>query len=68
MNPQPNQSRYAAHSNNDIRCSMSTYCWMAFSSTFLTFLQLFWGSKILRVVLKGNLGGKNKAAVKTETD
>ncbi len=47
---------------------MSTYCWMAFSSTFLTFLQLFWGSKILRVVLKGNLGGKNKAAVKTETD
>jgi len=51
-----------------IRCSMPAYCWMFFSSVFLTFLQLFWGYKILRVVLKGNLGGNNAVATKHEAD
>jgi len=58
----------AAWAANDIRCPMHTYWWMAFSSTFLTFLQLFWGYKILRVVLKGNLGGKDANAAKSEAD
>lgn len=57
-----------AWSTSGIRCSMPAYCWMFFSSVFLTLLQLFWGYKILRVVLKGNLGGKNAAAVKSEAD
>jgi hypothetical protein len=47
-----------AYSSDDIRCPMITYYWMFFSSSFLTFLQLFWGYKIMRVVMKGNVTGK----------
>ena len=56
----------AAYSAGDVRCPGYTFAWMIFSSTFLTFLQLFWGYKIIRVVLKGNLGGKDQAAAKAE--
>ena len=59
---------YTAYTSSDVRCAGYVFGWMAFSSTFLTFLQLFWGYKILRVVLKGNLGGKDKSAIKSETD
>jgi len=57
---------YAAWAGGDVRCPMYTLYWMVFSSVFLTFLQLFWGMKIIRVVMKGNLGGKDQAAAKTE--
>lgn len=59
---------YAAYAADDVRCSWAAFGWMFFSSAFLTFLQLFWGFKIIRVVLKGNLGGKDQSAAKSETD
>ena len=58
----------AAWAANDIRCSLAAYWWMAFSSAFLTVLQLFWGYKIVKVVAKGNLKGRDKCAVQNETD
>jgi len=48
----------AAYTADDIRCPALVYYWMFFSSSFLTFLQLFWGYKIIRVVMKGNVTGK----------
>jgi len=59
---------YTAYMADDVRCPIYTLAYMTFSSAFLTFLQLFWGYKILRVVLKGNLGGKDMRAAQKETD
>ena len=56
----------AAWAANDIRCSLAAYWWMAFSSAFLTVLQLFWGYKIARVVLKGNASGRDADAANKE--
>ena len=47
---------------------ISAFLAACFSSFFLTFLQLFWGYKIIRVIAKGNLGGKDKKAAQTEAD
>lgn len=57
---------YAAWSNADVRMAGLAFGWMAFSSAFLTFLQLFWGYKIIRVVAKGNLGGKDMKQAQKE--
>ena len=56
----------AAYNADDIRCPQAAYCWMFFSSAFLTFLQLFWGFKIIRVITKGNMGGKDASAAQAE--
>ena len=53
---------------DDVRCGWPILAWMAFSSVFLTGMQLFWGFKIVKVLLKGNLSGKNADAAKTEAD
>lgn len=58
----------AAYKADDIRCPMAAYCWMFFSSVFLTFLQLFWGGKIIRVIAKGNASGKDESASAAEAD
>ena len=57
-----------AWSEDDVRCTMIAFIWMGLSSVFLTFLQGFWGYKIVRVVAKGNLGGKDSKASQSEAD
>ena len=59
---------WQAWSGDDVRCTMTAFGWMGFSSVFLTLLQLFWGYKIIRVIAKGNLGGKDANASQAEAD
>ena len=59
---------YAVYAAGDVRVSLRVFVWMSFASVFLTGLQLFWGWKILKVILKGNLKGKDASAVEMETD
>lgn len=59
---------YNAHRADDIRCPGLTAVWMLLSSSFLTALQLFWGYKILRVVLKGNLTGSGAKGEKAQKE
>lgn len=58
----------SAYIAGDVRVSMPVFVWMMFASIFLTGLQLFWGYKIVKVVAKGNLKGRDKCAVQNETD
>jgi len=57
----------AAYMNNDIRCSWLAYGWGWLSSSLLTCLQLFWTMKIIRVLAKGNVRGRDASAAHTET-
>ncbi len=58
----------AAFGADDVRgASRAPFYWMIFSSTFLTLLQFFWGGKIVRVLLKGNLSGRDQGKAAKET-
>jgi len=61
---------YAVYMAGDMRCSAGVFWGMLACCWILMFLQLFWGYKIMRVVLKGNVTGKGAkgAAASKETD
>ncbi len=59
---------HAVYMAGDVRVSERVFWWMTLASVFLTALQLFWGYKIVKVISKGNLKGKDAAAVEKETD
>jgi len=57
---------YECYTLGDVRVPLRVYVWMGLASMFLTGLQLFWGWKILKVILKGNLKGKDASAIQSE--
>ena len=59
---------YAVYVSSDVRVSAGAFSWLAFASIVLTGLQLFWGYKIVRVISKGNLKGKDAKAMAKETN
>ena len=61
---------YTAYMEGDVRMNFSLFAYQLVGSSFLMFLQMLWGYKIMRVVLKGNVtgGGAKGSAAATECD